>query len=126
MEKDIIPFCPDCGTVLKPNIIFFGEPLPSTFTEAIKTEFKKCDCIIVIGTSLKVYPFAGLVDLVADTVPRLLINQECVGPFVHGAHQDKMQGVFNKGIQGTYRDVAYIGDIDEGVDCLMNSLGWSF
>jgi hypothetical protein len=36
----------------------------------------------VIGTSLKVSPFNTLIDMVDDYVPRLLINNKLVGPFV--------------------------------------------
>lgn len=37
-------------------------------------DFPKCDLLIIMGTSLVVHPFAGLVDEVNDDVPRLLIN----------------------------------------------------
>jgi len=123
IEKDEIPKCPTCDSVIKPNVVFFGEPVPLSFLESVTTEFQKCDCLIVIGTSLKVYPFADLVDQVREHVPRLLINEECVGPFQHGVQQSE-NVIFSEGLKGTYRDVSYIGDIDEGVSLLLEYIGW--
>ena len=42
-------------------------------------DFKKTDLLIVMGTSLSVQPFAGLIKQVSSTCPRILINMECVG-----------------------------------------------
>jgi len=123
IAADIIPKCTQCGskTAIKPNIVFFQEPLPKVFDDSSKIDFQQCDLLIVLGTSMKVYPFAGLVDLVREDVPRLLINRECVGPFVHGVKQYE-NGQTEQGIPGTYRDVAYVGDIDKGVELLLKGL----
>lgn len=53
-----IPRCSDCGGVLKPNFIFFGEDIPgeaygSSFAAALK-----CDVMLVVGTTGEVYPAA--------------------------------------------------------------------
>lgn len=37
-------------------------------------DFPRCDLLIIVGTSLVVHPFAGLIDEVNEDVPRLLIN----------------------------------------------------
>lgn len=42
-------------------------------------DFPKCDLLLVIGTSLKVQPFASLINKVSRTTPRVLINKEAVG-----------------------------------------------
>ena len=63
---------------MKPDIVFFGESLPESFHKALD-DFKKCDLLIVMGTSLKVQPFCSLINRVADTTPRLLINREKCG-----------------------------------------------
>lgn len=55
-----VPLCPDCGSPLKPEITFFGEALPR---EALKEAQKECetaDLLLVLGTSLAVYPAAAL------------------------------------------------------------------
>jgi len=60
LEKGIIPHCPDCGGILKPNMILMGEQLPAkTWWEAQESS-KKCDLMVVAGSSLEVLPVAGL------------------------------------------------------------------
>ncbi len=51
-----VPLCPDCGGVLKPNIVMFGEMLPVRVLNGAKKEVQKCDVIIAIGSSLEVAP----------------------------------------------------------------------
>jgi NAD-dependent deacetylase sirtuin 2 len=75
---DKIPRC-TCGSLVKPDIVFFGEGLPPRFFELMSTDFAKCDLLIIMGTSLTVQPFASLIHKVRDEVPRLLINREKVG-----------------------------------------------
>lgn len=54
------PLCPRCGGVLKPDIILFGEQLPAkTWLKALDAS-KKCELMIVAGSSLEVLPVAGL------------------------------------------------------------------
>ena len=45
--------------LIKPNIIFFGEPLPGRFFDEAEFDCMFADLLICIGTSLEVYPFAG-------------------------------------------------------------------
>ncbi|MFX0166521.1 MAG: NAD-dependent deacetylase [Promethearchaeota archaeon] len=52
------PSCEDCNGMLKPNAIFFGEPLESQVLMAADQMVKDCDLIIVLGSSLVVYPVA--------------------------------------------------------------------
>ncbi len=67
-EKDIIPWEKDIsigdlhtdGHQLRPHIVWFGEMVPA-MTEAIEI-VEQADYVIVIGTSLQVYPAAGLMD----------------------------------------------------------------
>lgn len=79
-DKKIVK-CPKDDSALKPSVVFFGENLPKRYHELSKPDFQKCDCLIVIGTSLKVYPFAGLVNDVKLYIPRLLVNREETGDF---------------------------------------------
>jgi NAD-dependent deacetylase len=57
-----LPVCPHCGRVLKPAITFFGESLPADALRDAGTEAQKADLMLVLGTSLQVYPAAGLPD----------------------------------------------------------------
>ncbi|KAH7931795.1 hypothetical protein HPB52_025290 [Rhipicephalus sanguineus] len=44
------------------DIVFFGERLPSRFFDLSEEDFARCDLLLIVGTSLQVQPFAGLVD----------------------------------------------------------------
>ena len=71
--------CRECGGLVKPRIVFFGEALPHAFHAGIVEDFPRCDLLICMGTSLTVQPFASLIDRVPASTPRLLINREAVG-----------------------------------------------
>lgn len=53
------PRC-ECGGVLKPNTVLFGEQLPEGVLEEAQAQAKSCDIMLLIGTSAVVYPAAGL------------------------------------------------------------------
>lgn len=50
----------ELGAQLRPHIVWFGEQVPQLFRAA--EEIKDADAVLVIGTSMQVYPAAGLVD----------------------------------------------------------------
>ena len=60
------------GSLLRPFIVFFGEGVPNISIAA--EEASKADIFIIIGTSLVVYPAAGLVQYVGRDVPIYLID----------------------------------------------------
>lgn len=64
------------GSLLRPFIVFFGENVPNMYDAA--EEAKKADIFIIIGTSLNVYPAAGLVQYVRPSVPVYLIDPKPV------------------------------------------------
>lgn len=99
--------------VVKPDIVFFGEEMSKEFAN-YRNDFEKCDCLIVIGTSLKVYPFSSLVDKVKDECPRLLINRDLVGDWELYADDPK----------SNYRDACFQGNCDDGCLKLAELLGW--
>ena len=77
--KDIIPKCDDCGNFVKPDIVFFDDDLPDKFGKNVWSDCYNCDLLIILGTSLKVYPFASILDIVfwnCPDCPILLINRE--------------------------------------------------
>lgn len=79
--NDGIPTCPKCKGYVKPDIVFFGESLPAKFFDSWKEDSKAIDIAIVVGTSLTVYPFAGLPAECPITSLRVLVNNEVVGDF---------------------------------------------
>uniref|UniRef100_A0A915HHK8 Deacetylase sirtuin-type domain-containing protein n=1 Tax=Romanomermis culicivorax TaxID=13658 RepID=A0A915HHK8_ROMCU len=78
---DEIPKCRKCFSIVKPNIIFYGENLPRRFMLYLN-DVQEASLLIVIGTSLEVYPFAAIADELPQDTPRLLLNQKKVGSFV--------------------------------------------
>ncbi len=59
-KKGNVPLCKKCGGALKPRITFFGESLPMEALNKAIAEVKKADTIMVLGSSLTVYPAAAL------------------------------------------------------------------
>ncbi|KAG7470788.1 hypothetical protein MATL_G00117430 [Megalops atlanticus] len=122
--SDEIPKCEKCSGLVKPDIVFFGENLPARFFTSMKTDFPRCDLLIIMGTSLQVQPFASLVSRVSKSTPRLLINMEKTGQC------DALMGMLGFGggmdfdSEKAYRDVAYIGTCDDGCLALAELLGW--
>jgi NAD-dependent deacetylase len=60
------------GSQLRPNIVWFGEAVP--MMEQAMEETLQADMFLVAGTSLVVYPAAGLVDLVAAETPLFVVD----------------------------------------------------
>lgn len=67
------------GGQLRPNIVWFEEAVPM-IEEAIPV-MRSADIFVLVGTSLVVYPAAGLVDFVGDDVPKYILDR--VIPPVH-------------------------------------------
>lgn len=64
------------GSLLRPFIVFFSENVP--MMDAAITETQKADIFVVIGTSLNVYPAAGLLNYVAPGTPVYVIDPDRV------------------------------------------------
>ena len=58
--EEIPPHCPDCGAVLRPHIVWFGESLDADVLGAAFDLSATCDAMLVIGTSALVHPAAAL------------------------------------------------------------------
>ena len=55
-----VPPCPRCGRVLKPDVVMFGELLPEDAIEQATRLAGEAGLLLVVGSSLEVYPVAGL------------------------------------------------------------------
>ena len=73
--------CPR-GYQLRPHIVWFGEAVPE-MDHAIRL-VEQADMLLIIGTSMQVYPAAGLIHYVRSGVPVYLIDPKEVG--VYGRH----------------------------------------
>jgi NAD-dependent deacetylase len=68
-----IPECPKCGKALKPAITFFGESLPADALKKAVSESQKADLMLVLGTSLTVYPAASMPEYTLRSGGRIVI-----------------------------------------------------
>ena len=62
LESEGIPQCPRCGGTVKPDVVLYGEGLDQNVISGAVNAIGNADMLIVGGTSLVVYPAAGLVN----------------------------------------------------------------
>ena len=75
--EDIPPRCPQCSSILKPDVVFFGEPIPGEAQARAFEEARTCDVVLVVGTSAVVYPAAGIPTLAKQNRAKIVeINTE--------------------------------------------------
>ena len=60
LQERPAPVCPDCGAVLKPGVVLFGELLPAAAIDRATELARESDGMLVVGSSLEVWPVAGL------------------------------------------------------------------
>lgn len=63
VQRDEVPSCDACGGIVKPRIVFFGEGLPEYALAEAEREARKADLMLVLGTSLTVYPAAAVPEI---------------------------------------------------------------
>ena len=62
MAGDGVPHCEKCGGLVKPDVVLYGEPLDERVLLASIQAISRADLLVIGGTSLVVYPAAGLVN----------------------------------------------------------------
>lgn len=67
------PQCPRCGNMLRPGVVWFGEPLPLAALEGAQHAARQCALMLVVGTAGAVYPAAGLAHLARDAGAKVVI-----------------------------------------------------
>ena len=60
LESESAPRCARCGAVLKPDVVFFDELLPEEAIDRATALAEEARLLLVVGSSLEVYPVAGL------------------------------------------------------------------
>ena len=76
LQVGAVPRC-RCGGVLRPNVVLFEEMLPLDAYTRAEEACRHCDVLLVVGSSLEVYPVAALPDLAVRRNARLVIvNRE--------------------------------------------------
>jgi len=67
------PSCPRCGGILKPDVVFFGEPLPRRALSEAFDEARRADAVLVVGSSLVVTPAAYIPLAARESGARIVI-----------------------------------------------------
>lgn len=102
-----LPSCPKCGSLLRPDIVWFGE-IPYYLYE-IEELLKTCDVLIVVGTSGVVYPAAGFVITAKMFGARTIAvnlehpdNRSFIDEFYQGKSGELLPGLINQLIGGEH------------------------
>jgi NAD-dependent deacetylase len=76
-----VPRCPKCGSVLRPDVVLFGEEIPAHAAWSVKRALRDCDLFIAVGTSGLVTPAANFVRSAEYAGARtILVNLEPMVP----------------------------------------------
>lgn len=70
--EEVPPLCPDCGAVLRPHVVWFGESLSPTVLHKAFQLSSECDVMFVIGTSALIQPAASLPLSAAETGAKIV------------------------------------------------------
>jgi NAD-dependent deacetylase len=80
LDVDAEPRCAECGGRLRPNVVLFEEMLPVDAYERAEDACLRCEALLVVGSSLEVYPVAGLPSLAKERGAKIVIvNSEPTG-----------------------------------------------
>jgi NAD-dependent deacetylase len=75
------PPCPRCGGILKPDVVMFGELLPAEAIDRAVDLAERAELLLVVGSSLEVFPVAGLPDATVSAGGSLAIVNRGPTPF---------------------------------------------
>lgn len=92
-----IPHCDKCGHIIKPDVVLYEEGLSSAVLNGAVAAIQSADVMIVLGTSLVVYPAAGLIRYFAGK--KLVLINRSVTPYDSSADlliQDSFDQIFPK------------------------------
>lgn len=96
------------GEQLRPHIVWFGEAVPLLEKAAINTQ--SADVVIIIGTSMQVYPAAGLVDYAKPGIPIYFIDPK---PSVSKYDYDNLTLIVKTAVQGVPKLVSELIAIEQ-------------
>ena len=80
---ELPPRC-DCGGMLRPGVVWFGEPLPAEAWDLAQKATRAAEVLLVVGTSATVYPAAALVPLAMSAGARVIECNVEETPFSSG------------------------------------------
>ncbi|MFH9351727.1 SIR2 family NAD-dependent protein deacylase [Kitasatospora sp. NPDC017646] len=81
------PACRECGGILKPRTVMFGEALDPVVLQQADAIARACDLFVAVGTSLQVYPVASLPQIALEGGARLVVMNGEPTPFDEAADE---------------------------------------
>jgi len=100
LAGEAVPVCDWCAGRVKPATVSFGQAMPERETAAAFAAAGDADLMLVIGSSLVVYPAAGIPECAVDAgVPLIIVNREptpldsAAAVVVHGAASESMSRI---------------------------------
>jgi NAD-dependent deacetylase len=84
---EIPPRCPECGALLRPDVVWFGESLPLEVLDAAWAAAARCRLMLVVGTSAVVQPAASLPIVALRNGARLVEVNPAETPLSAHAHE---------------------------------------
>ena len=101
MEKFKVPLCSNCGGILKPDIVFFGDNVTRALVEKVTKEVEAADSLLILGTSLTTFSGYRIVLQAMDAKkPIALVN---IGETRADKHANiKIQGICGQILHKVY------------------------
>ncbi len=120
VEAGGVPLCTLCGHVIKPDVVLYEEPLDEQVLSKSSEAIRTADMLIVGGTSLRVYPAAGLINYYQGN-NIVLINKEetpydakvdlCVRGSIGEVLRETMTEVLWSALDSTWITVYYVREV---------------
>jgi NAD-dependent deacetylase len=99
-DPEGVALCSHCGGPVKPDVVLFGELLPESAMARARSLAERADLMICVGSSLAVYPVAGLPQLTLERGGRLAIVTKGTTPYDEDAEL-KLAGEVDKELAAT-------------------------
>jgi NAD-dependent protein deacetylase/lipoamidase len=80
-DEDGVATCPGCVGKVKPDVVLFGELLPESALSRARALCERAELLLCVGSSLEVYPVAGLPELTLDAGGRIAIVTQGSTPY---------------------------------------------
>jgi len=84
---EVPPRCPECGALARPDVVWYGESLPGRVLEAALAAARRCQLMLVVGTSALVQPAASLPLLALERGARVVEVNPQATPLSDAAHE---------------------------------------
>jgi NAD-dependent SIR2 family protein deacetylase len=81
-----VPCCPQCGGILKPDVVFFGETVPQDRVFRCQNALRQADAVLVVGSSLMVYSgyrFVQAAAACAKPIAAVNLGRTRADPLIH-------------------------------------------